>query len=83
MKIGIFLFYFIIFVLFFVLSRKKGEPLNYKFILVIPAILAFFLFLFSVIKIYFIYKILLVLAALVLFILTYWHWGAGIRKWFG
>ena len=83
MGFGLFVFYFALFVFFFVISRKKEEPLNYKIILIIPAILAFFVFILSVVKIYFIYKILLILIGAVLFLLTYWHWGASIRKWFG
>lgn len=83
MEIGLFVFYFVLFVFFFVISRKKEEPFNYKVILIIPTVLAFFVFILSVVKIYFIYKIILVLIGVGLFILTYWHWGASIRKWFG
>lgn len=82
MGIGIFVFYFVIFVFLFLTSRKKGEKFNYKKILIIPAILALLIFLLSVIKIYFIYKIFLILGAAVLFLLTYWQWGELIKKWF-
>ncbi len=82
MGFEIFIFYFILFLVFFVFSRKKGEEINYKIILIIPALLALFIFILSVVKIYFIYKILLILIGAVLFILTYWHWGVSIRKWF-
>jgi hypothetical protein len=82
MAIGIFLFYFLIFVFLFLGSRKKGEKFNYKTLLLIPAILALIMVLLSVIKIYFIYKILLIIFAAALFLLTYWHWGERIRRWF-
>ena len=83
MGFSIFIFYFFLFLIFFVFSRKKGEKINYKVIFVIPALLAFFIFVLSVVKIYFMYKILLILIGIGLFVLTYWHWGASIRKWFG
>jgi len=82
MSFGIFVFYFIIFVVLFVSSRKKGERINYKVVLIIPALLAFFLFLLSVVKIYFIYKILIVIVTLILILLTYWQWGEQIYRWF-
>lgn len=82
MKFGIFIFYFVLFFLFFISARKKGEKINYKFVLIIPALLALFIFLLSVVKIYFIYKIILILITGVLLLFTYWQWGASIRNWF-
>jgi amino acid permease len=82
MGLGIFIFYFCIFIIFFLSSRKKGEKLNYKTILIIPAILALLIFMLSVVKIFFIYKILMVIIFGILFLITYWHWGESIRRWF-
>lgn len=80
----VFLIYFGIFVLIFWLNRSKeeGKRINYKKMFIIPAILAFFVFLLSVVKIFIIYKILLIIIALIVFILTYWQWGDRIRKFF-
>lgn len=79
---GIFIFYFCLFVVFFLLSRKQGEKFNYKITLIIPAVLAFLLFLLSVVKIYFIYKIFLILVMIGLTVLTYLQWGKSIKRWF-
>lgn len=78
----IFIFYFCLFAVFFLFSRKQGEKFNYKIILIIPAVLAFLLFLLSVVKIYFIYKLAILLAMIGLSLLTYWQWGKQIRRWF-
>ncbi|NLI93667.1 MAG: hypothetical protein GX434_16190 [Peptococcaceae bacterium] len=78
----IFVFYFGIFVILFLSGRKKGEKTNLKFVFIIPAVLALLIFFLSVVKIYFIYKIFLILITGVLFLMTYWHYGETIRKWF-
>lgn len=82
MVIAIFVFYFLVFSFLFISSRKKGEKFNYKRIFLLPAILAFIMVFLSLLKVYFIYKLILILFAVILFLLTYWHWGERIRKWF-
>jgi hypothetical protein len=78
----IFVFYFGIFVLLFLSGKKKGEKKNLKLILVVPAVLALLIFILSVVKVYFLYKLFLLLITGVLFLLTYWHYGETIRRWF-
>jgi len=78
----IFAFYFIVFMLFFLFSKRKGDKINYKTIFFIPAGLALLIFVLSVVKIYFIYKIILLIIAIVMGYLSYWQWGNSIRNWF-
>jgi len=78
----IFVFYFGIFVILFFSGSKKGERINLKKVFLFPALLACLIFILSVVKVYFIYKIFLLLITGFLLILTYWHYGERMRKWF-
>lgn len=84
MSFWVFFIYFGIFVIIFWLNRSKeeGKKINFRKLFIIPAILAFFVFLLSVVKIFILYKILLIIIAVVVFLLTYWQWGAQIREFF-
>lgn len=83
MVIGIFLFYFILFLLVFSLpSLKNPKKTNdYWKLFIIPALLGLLMAFFSLIKVYFIYKILIFLFLLVTALLSYWQWGEQIRRW--
>lgn len=81
MKPGIFLFYFVILLLFFVSSRNKQKPINLKRLIILPAFFALILAMLSVIKIYIIYKIFLIIIGVALMLLTYWQWKDKINKW--
>jgi hypothetical protein len=82
--IGTFLFYFILFLFVFSSPGKlKGQNRNFKRILVLPAVVALILATLTVLKVYFIYKIFLLLFGGFIFLLSYWQWGGKIRRWFG
>ena len=82
MIIGTFVFYFILFIIFFSYPNfnKKERPNSYLKLLSIPAILGLVMVFLTVIKVYFVYKILALLFVVVMFLLTYWQWGAQIRR---
>jgi hypothetical protein len=83
MIIGTFLFYFVLFVIVFSFSgTRNGEKSNslFKF-LVIPALFGVGMALLSLIKVYFVYKLLALAAVLVTGLLSYWQWGEQIRRW--
>jgi len=83
MIIGTFVFYFILFIVVFSypnLRNKEKSNTIFKF-LAIPALFAFGMVFLSVIKVYFIYKLLLLLFVLVTGLLSYWQWGQQIRRW--
>ena len=82
MIMGTFLFYFILFIVFFSLPglRNKKSKTPFKF-LAIPALLGLGMAFLSVIKVYFIYKLLGLVFVLVTGLLSYWQWGQQIRRW--
>ena len=82
MIIGTFVFYFILFIIFFSYPslNKKERPNSYLKLLSIPALLGLVMVFLTVIKVYFVYKILALLFVVVMFLLTYWQWGAQIRR---
>jgi hypothetical protein len=61
----------------------KGQNRNFKRILVLPAVVALILAALTLLKVYFIYKIILVLFGGFTLLLSYWQWGDKIRRWFG
>jgi len=82
----LFFFYFLIFFLVFSVhdfKKAKGEK-NGKIslkVFLLPIILGLIIIFLSVIKLYFIYKILVLFLAFLTFLLSYWHWGKSIGKW--
>ena len=86
MIIATFIFYFILFIIVFSIpglrnTEKTGKSKTlYKF-LAIPALFGVVMAFLSVIKVYFIYKLLVVVFVLVTGLLSYWQWGQQIRGW--
>ena len=82
MIIGSFMVYFIIFIIFFSGSKlREKEKSKVSRLFVIPACLAFLMVLLTVIKVYFIYKLLVLLFLCGTVLLSYWQWGDLIRRW--
>lgn len=83
MIIGTFIFYFVLFIVVFSYPgfRNKENSTSIFKLLIIPALLGLGMVFLTVIKVYFVYKILALLAVLVTFVLSYWHWGEQIRRW--
>ena len=83
MIIGTFVFYFLLFIIIFSYpgARNKEKSSTVFRLLAIPAILGVIITLFTVIKVYFVYKLLLLLFGFVTLLLTYWQWGDQIRHW--
>lgn len=83
MIIGSFIFYFIFFIFVFSFSglrdKEKSNTL-FKF-LAIPALLGIGMVFLSVIKVFFVYKLLVLIFVLVTGLLLYWQWGEQIRRW--
>ncbi|MFZ3131055.1 MAG: hypothetical protein WA125_08140 [Desulfosporosinus sp.] len=83
MIIGTFIFYFVLCIIVFSFSGSRdGEKSNLLFkFLVIPALFGVGMVFLSVIKVYFVYKLLALAAVLVTGLLSYWQWGEQIRHW--
>ena len=83
MIIGSFIFYFILFIVVFsipgIRNKEKSNTL-FKF-LAIPALFGMGMVFLSVIKVYFVYKLLALVFVLVTGLLSYWQWGEQIRRW--
>ena len=83
MIIGTFIFYFVLFIVVFSFpgfrNKEKSNTL-FKF-LAIPALLGVGMVFLSVIKVYFVYKLLVIVFVLVTGLLSYWEWGGQIRRW--
>ncbi|AGA69496.1 hypothetical protein Desdi_2052 [Desulfitobacterium dichloroeliminans LMG P-21439] len=80
--IGTFLFYFFLFLFVFSSPEKlKNRDKRWTKILVLPAIFALLLSVLTVIKVFFIYKILLIIVAGITMLLTYWQYGKEIKQW--
>lgn len=77
MLIGTFLFYFILFVFIFSSPklRNRFKSKGLLIIFVVPAILGLIMAFLTVLKVYFIYKLLALLFAGATFYLTYLEWG--------
>ncbi|KGP76080.1 hypothetical protein JT05_07000 [Desulfosporosinus sp. Tol-M] len=83
MIIATFIFYFVLFIIIFSFSGGRNvEKSNslFKF-LVIPALFGVGMAFLSVIKVYFVYKLLALAAVLVTGLLSYWQWGEQIHRW--
>jgi len=76
-----FIVYFIIFLIVFSGPKfRKKEKLQVSKLFVIPALLAGVMVLLTIIKVYFIYKLLVLLFVLVTVLLSYRQWGKQIRR---
>ena len=83
MIIGTFVFYFVLFIVVFSypgLRSKQKSNMLVKF-LAIPALFGVIMVFLSVIKVYFVYKLLALVFILVTGLLSYWQWGEQIRRW--
>lgn len=83
MIIGTFIFYFALFIIVFSypgFRDKKNSSSIFK-LLTIPALLGLGMVFLTVIKVFFIYKILALIVVLLTFLLSYWQWGDRIRGW--
>ncbi len=83
MIIGTFVFYFVLFIVVFSypgLRNKQKSNMLVKF-LAIPALFGVIMVFLSVIKVYFVYKLLALVFILVTGLLSYWQWGEQIRRW--
>ncbi|SHN82605.1 hypothetical protein [Desulfitobacterium chlororespirans] len=84
MIIGTFLFYFILFLFVFSSPEKfKQRDKRWTKILVLPAVFAMLLAFLTVIKVFFIYKIILIIILGLTSLMTYWQYGEQIRRWLG
>lgn len=77
-----FIFYFIFFIMIFSYPKfhKTENPSSLLKLFTIPALLGLAMVLLTVIKVYFVYKILALLFVAATFLLTYWQWGDQIRR---
>lgn len=82
MVIGTFIFYFLLFIFIFsypgVRNKEKSNTMFKLF--AIPALLGAVMAFLSVIRVYFIYKFLVLLFVIITFLLSYWQWGDKIRR---
>ncbi|HEY8908972.1 MAG TPA: hypothetical protein VIM51_01650 [Desulfosporosinus sp.] len=77
-----FIVYFAIFIV--LLSGpelRKKDQLRLKKLVAVPALLAIVMVLLTIIKVYFIYKLLILIFVLVTTLLSYWQWGKKLRHW--
>ena len=82
MIIVTFVAYFVIFIVLFSGPKyKKDKNLQISKLIAIPALLAISMAFLTVIKVFFIYKIMILIFALVTTLLSYWQWGEQIRHW--
>ena len=84
MLVATFLFYLVLFIFLFSRPGRRNPNKGNGLIpvLVLPLLLAALMVVFTVIKVYFVYKLFMLLFLAVLSLLTYWQWGAQIRRWF-
>ncbi|TGE32395.1 hypothetical protein [Desulfosporosinus sp. Sb-LF] len=78
-----FIVYFILFIVTFSYPgfRNKEKPNTLLKLLAVPALLGVIMVLLTVIKVYFVYKFLVLLFILGTFLLSYWQLGDQIRRW--
>lgn len=83
MIFGTFIVYVLIFglVISYPALAKKDRSSSIVKLLVAPVLLGAVLVFLTVIKVYFIYKFLMILFILVTLLLSYWQWGEKIRRW--
>jgi len=83
MIIGAFLFYMVLFLFVFSSPEKfKQKDRRFSRLFVIPALVALLLTFLTVIKVFFIYKIFILIFAGFTSLLAYWQWGNKIKHWF-
>lgn len=78
-----FIVYFILFTVIFSYPRlrnKRNSSSLVKFFS-IPALLGIGMVFLTVMKVYFVYKFMVLVFVLVTFLLSYWQWGEQIRGW--
>ena len=78
-----FIVYFILFTVIFsypCLRNNRNSSSLVKFFL-IPALLGIGMVFLTVMKVYFVYKFMVLVFVLVTFLLSYWQWGEQIRGW--
>ena len=83
MIFGTFIIYFLLFIVIFSYPGLKNQERSssmFKFFLV-PALLGVGMVLLTGMKMYFVYKFLVLVFVLVTFLLSYWQWGDKIRDW--
>lgn len=83
MIIGTFLFYFVLFMVVFSLPNLRNgnkSKIRMKYF-AIPALCSVGVVFFSVIKVYFVYKLLVLVFVLVTGLFSYWQWGKEIQRW--
>lgn len=83
MIIGTFIFYFVFFLVVFSFPgfRKMKKSNTVLKFLAIPALFSVGMVFLSVIKVYFVYKLLVIVFVLVTGLLSYWQWREQIRRW--
>lgn len=77
-----FLVYFLLFIAIFSYPglKNKEKPTSIFKFFSIPVFLGIVMVLLTAIKIYFVYKFLLLLVITVMFLLSYWQWGKRFRR---
>lgn len=77
-----FIVYFLLFIVVFSYPSLKNNKSRsiFKF-LAIPALLGVGMVFLTIMKVYFVYKFLVLVFVLVTSLLTYWQWGDQIRRW--
>jgi len=83
MIIGAFIFYFVLFIVVFSIPglRNKEKSNTIVKFLAIPALFGVVMVFFSVVKVYFVYKLLGLVFIMVTGLLSYWQWGQQIQRW--
>jgi len=83
MIIESFIVYFLLFIVFFSFPglKNKEKPKSLLKFFSIPALLGVGMVLLTLIKVYFVYKFLVLLIVLVTFLITYWQWRDKLRRW--
>lgn len=77
-----FIVYFLLFIVVFSYPNLKNNKSRsiVKF-LAIPALLGVGMVFLTIMKVYFVYKFLVLVFVLITSLLTYWQWGDQIRRW--
>jgi len=83
MLFATFIAYFVLFIVIFAfpgMKNRQKSNLRFKFFL-IPALLGLGMVFLTAIKMFFVYKFLMLVFVLVTMLLSYWQWGDQIRHW--
>lgn len=83
MIFGTFIVYFVLFIVIFSYPRLRNKEKSSSIVqfFSIPALLGVGMVFLTVMKVYFVYKFLVLVFVLVTFLLSYWQWGDQIRRW--